>query len=162
MLLVIVAVVHSLSIGRRAAVASLSVAVAPTTIVTGVATLDAAAPTGDDAALYVTVKKGAGAQAVAGLVKAAPSPPVAALRVPLRDISFPYTFRVVSTDVFPGVADLTGVSLTVSARLDQDGVAATRGAEDLVATGFAVGADPTPVQLTLKGRGIVSSFMTKK
>ena len=52
-------------------------------------------------------------------------------------------------------------TLTVSARLDEDGVAATRGAEDLVATSFTTGNDPTPVELTLKGRGFVSTLLKK-
>ena len=44
---------------------------------------------------YVTVKPGAQTQAIAGLVKGTPSPPIAALRFPLSGINaFPYEFTV--------------------------------------------------------------------
>jgi len=76
--------------------------------------------------------------------------------------AFPYEFAVRRRDLFDEFrdADLAGAALTVSARLDTDGVAATRGANDLVGSVFVEGsALGAPCRVELKPRGAVSSFM---
>ena len=133
-------------------------------LVTGVASLaEGAAPTFDSetAALYVTIKRGAAPQQVIGLMKGAPDPALGAVRVPLKGVSFPYSFKVTKKDLFADAvlpADTTNLALTVSARLDGDGVAATRGPDDLVGSAF-YNVGNGAAQITLTPRGLVSKTM---
>ena len=55
-------------------------------------------------------------------------------------------------------ADTTNLALTVSARLDGDGVAATRGLDDLVGSAF-YNVGNGAAQITLTPRGLVSKTM---
>lgn len=132
-------------------------------LVSGVASLAEGTTTsfGDAAALYLTIKKGAAPQQVIGLMKGAPDPALGAVRVPVKDLSFPYTFKITRKDLFPDASlpeDVANLALTVSARLDGDGVAATRGADDLVgSTFYNVGNGKAALVLT--PRGLVSKTM---
>ena len=69
--------------------------------------------------------------------------------------------QVTRADLFPEFSEFASLgAITVSARLDGDGVAATRGADDLVGSAFATGGQ-SDATLELKPRGAVSSFMKK-
>lgn len=110
-------------------------------------------------AVYVTVKLGASTDSTMSLVRAAPLAAVAAIR--LTDVTFPVSFRVTSADLFPDAPRVPpGASLTVSARYDADGIAATRDPDDLVASAFTKQNDQQ-LALKLQPRGLVSKFMKK-
>jgi len=127
-------------------------------IVSGVVSLTDSPPLPETAALYVTVKRGAAPQAVVGLVRGAPAPPLGAVRI--AKPSFPCDFKITKADLFPEFQDidLTGQALTVSARLDSDGQAATRSPDDLVASTF-INSPSDVATLELRGRGFVSKLM---
>ena len=155
--------------GVSAAIAGLvapgaALAGADEVLVSGVASLaEGTSPTYDSetAALYLTIKKGAAPQQVIGLMKGAPDPALGAVRVPMKGLSFPYSFKITRADLFADATlpdDATNLALTVSARLDGDGVAATRGADDLVgSTFYNVGNGAAKIELT--PRGLVSKTM---
>ena len=117
-----------------------------------------------DAALYVTMKRGGGPQAVIALAKAAPEPSLAAVRIPIKGKTFPIEFSITKAVLFPDapalLADekLKDVALTISLRLDQDGVAAKRGPEDLVGSVYTTPSSATAA-IKLEQRGVVSKFM---
>ena len=121
------------------------------------------------AALYVTAKPAdtsTGITAQAGKV-----PPLAAARYP-SPIKFPYDFSLSTADLTPefsGVDKDTWINtdLLITARFDTDGVAATRGPDDLVGRATqskrGAGTDPdkwsTPV-VELQGRGLTGRLLT--
>ena len=120
------------------------------------------------AALYVTAKPidtSTGIYAQAGKV-----PPLAAARYP-SPIEWPFSFSLTTNDLTPEFANVdpsaySGVDLSVTARYDTDGVAATRGPDDLVgrATQSKRGAtDPeawSPAMVELQGRGLTGRLLT--
>lgn len=117
-------------------------------------------PASDAAALYITLKKGAAIDATASLVRANPQPAIAAVKLPLSGIKFPVDFTITTADLFPDASELVpGTPITISARLDADGIAATRGPEDLVASAYGSAAAQTPVELLLQPRGFVTKLM---
>ncbi|KAJ1457826.1 hypothetical protein M885DRAFT_514307 [Pelagophyceae sp. CCMP2097] len=115
------------------------------------------------AALYLTLKRGAAPQEILGLVKGTPNPPIGAVRIPLASITaFPYEFEIRQSSLFADApALLAGFAVTVAARLDGDGVAATRGADDLVGSAYTTVGSPDALVLELKSRGTVSNFLKK-
>ena len=117
---------------------------------------------GPDAALYVTMRRGGAPQAAFAKFKAVPEPSLAAVRIPLKGKSFPIDFSITKSALFPDApalpAEIKDVALTVSARLDQDGVAATRGPDDLVGSVYTTPSS-APAAITLEPRGVVSNFM---
>lgn len=117
-------------------------------------------PASDAAALYITLRKGAAIDATASLVRANPQPAIAAVKVPISAIKFPVDFTITTADLFPDVSAIApGTPITISARLDADGIAATRGPEDLVASAYGSVAAQTPVDLLLQPRGFVTKLM---
>lgn len=121
-------------------------------------------------ALYVTVRlvpqNNVGRYVTGGKV-----PPLAAAR--FASPSFPYTFSLSDDDLTPEFsqvprAEWEGQDLIVSARLDTDGVAATRDPADLVGRGVVLkqgSADPgrwTPAQVELQGRGLTGRILTAR
>ena len=116
---------------------------------------------GPDAALYVTMRRGGAPQAAFSKFKAVPEPSLAAVRIPMKGKSFPVDFSIPRSALFPDApalpAEIKDVALTVSARLDQDGVAATRGPDDLVGSVYTT--PSAPAAITLEPRGVVSNFM---
>ena len=116
---------------------------------------------GPDAALYVTMRRGGAPQAAFSKFKAVPEPSLAAVRIPMKGKSFPIDFAIPRSALFADApalpAEIKDVALTVSARLDQDGVAATRGPDDLVGSVYTT--PSAPAAITLEPRGVVSNFM---
>ena len=116
---------------------------------------------GPDAALYVTMRRGGAPQAAFSKFKAVPEPSLAAVRIPMKGKTFPVDFSIPRSALFADApalpAEIKDVALTVSARLDQDGVAATRGPDDLVGSVYTT--PSAPAAITLEPRGVVSNFM---
>ena len=108
-----------------------------------------------DAALYVTMRRGGAPQAAFSKFKAVPEPSLAAVRIPMKGKSFPIDFSIPRSALFPDAPalpdEIKDVALTVSARLDQDGVAATRGPDDLVGSVYTTPSS-APAAIAL-GRG---------
>ena len=117
---------------------------------------------GPDAALYVTMRRGGAPQAAFSKFKAVPEPSLAAVRIPMKGKSFPIDFAIPRSALFADApalpAEIKDVALTVSARLDQDGVAATRGPDDLVGSVYTTPSS-APAAIALEPRGVVSKFM---
>ena len=119
--------------------------------------------------LYVTAKpadSGTGVYAQAGKV-----PPLAATRF-AGPISFPFEFTLTTADLTPEFKDVEvsrweARDLVLTARFDTDGVAATRGPDDLVGRGALSKRGSTdsagwpPAYVELQGRGIAGKLLTK-
>jgi hypothetical protein len=145
-------------------------------------------PTGADWAVPVTVSFSAALGDPSALRDAFPaaalyitlrpvgrSPPIAARRVPLSDLSqtsplFPLSLTLTPSDALPDAPPLEAwqdaPQLLVSARLDVDGVAATRSPEDLIgraaAQRSAAGGAWQGAPVVLVGRGLAGRLATKR
>ncbi|KAL1529935.1 hypothetical protein AB1Y20_000863 [Prymnesium parvum] len=139
-------------------------------LATGTVRLQIDAPQADNPqqALYVTVRlvpqNNVGRYITAGKV-----PPLAAARFPSP--TFPFDFSMSMDSVTPEFAHVPRAEwdsqdLVVSARLDTDGVAATRDPADLVGRGLIRKSgtdDPnmwTPADVELQGRGLTGRLLT--
>ena len=121
-----------------------------------------------EAALYVTVRP---AEAGGGALQAGTKVvPLATARV-AAPIAFPYKFQLTEadlTDEYKSIelSSFKNLDLLVSARFDGDGVAATRGPDDLVGRGLlrkAGSSEPTswkPAVVELQGRGLTGRLLT--
>ena len=131
------------------------------------------AVTGPSSALYVTVRPNSPdnvPRAILDGTRGKP-PPVLSGRFP--EPTFPFAFTLSAADL---TAEGTGVlegngrgdfwwlgqDLVVSARLDSDGVAATRDPNDLVGRGFYAASGGGEAKLELQGRGAAGKFFTGK
>jgi hypothetical protein len=134
----------------------------------------------DSAALYVTAKPETtinAPKAIAEMFAGRP-PPILTARFPISSGStaFPFQFELTESDV-TAEGSYGGTkywwsddNLVVSARLDSDGIAATRDPDDLVGRTVAFVADKDsrvfrydkPVELQLQDRGIGGKFITSK
>ena len=140
----------------------------PSIIATGTVALQKGILAGSDqnAALYITVRPAApegGAALQAGKVV-----PLATARF-AAPLSFPFTFKLTTVDLTAEYATMGAydqLDLTVSARYDGDGVAATRGPDDLVGRGLLKknkSQDPSQWQsayVELQGRGLTGRLLT--
>ena len=126
-----------------------------------------------DAALYVTVRPiqepnapAAGPPGATGKF----APPLAAARF-AGPLTFPYEFELSTKDLTEEFASVDPAlymarDLTVSARFDTDGVASTRGPDDLVGRttlrkdGSAAAASWPAVVVELQGRGLTGRLFT--
>ena len=135
------------------------------TIVSGIITADEDLSTtrGNDAALYVTARPAPTSSLAAGKV-----PPLATKRY-AGPVTFPYTYTLESPgDLTPEYANVPreewdSQDLLIAARLDMDGVAATRGPDDLVGRTLArKQSDSTfsAAPLALRGRGVTGKLLT--
>lgn len=132
------------------------------------AVLPPPAPLPPFSALYITLRPlpatSAPLYAAAGKV-----PPLASLRLPLPDpvperVPFEVPWEALEAE-YEGLskealAAIVGRPLVVSARLDLDGVAATRDAEDLVGRALFEGGGG--VEVKMGGRGLVGRVLTRK
>lgn len=127
----------------------------------------ASIPSGDKVALYLTIKQDPGVWKSA--VRNIKDPPILTKRLAPVAASFPQDFSLsAEADSTPeGKALLKEwqsgrLPLLVSARLDQDGVAATRSPDDLVGQSSSSFKDGSweKVQITLQGRGVAGKFIT--
>lgn len=127
-------------------------------------------PLGNEVALYVTVRPDVGVFQSAILNNK--PPPVLTKRIEkISPSSFPYQFTISSdADSTPeGVASYAKWSsgktpLLISARVDEDGYAATRGPNDLVGKGKSsydkASASWSKASIELVGRGVAGKFIT--
>jgi hypothetical protein len=127
-------------------------------------------PKGDKAALYLTARQDV------GIVKAqilnAKPPPILSSRIPVTSsTTFPKEIVLSATNDLTeeGAALLSAwqsgrTPLVISARLDVDGVAATRDSDDLVGKGTVKKVDGSweSADISLGGRGIGGKFVTGK
>lgn len=98
--------------------------------------------------------------------------PVAAKRIPLSGrVQFPLAWELSESDKLPDAppfASWSTLQLLVSARLDTDGVAATRDPDDLVGRGEAElasrgeGGAWRPVEVRMQGRGLAGRLVTQR
>ena len=121
-----------------------------------------------EAALYVTVRP---AEAGGGALQAGTKVvPLATARV-AAPIAFPYKFQLTEADLTAEyksieLSSIKSLDLLVSARFDGDGVAATRGPDDLVGRGLlrkAGSIEPLrwkPAVVELQGRGLTGRLLT--
>ena len=148
---------------------------------------EAAEPAAWTVAVSITLSPGAGsAEALLDAFPAAAlyvtlrppgrSPPLAARRVPLASLPrdaplFPLRLELGAADALPDAPERAlwsaAPQLVVSARLDTDGTAATRGPEDLVGRGAAPRDDAAPggwgeASVQLVGRGIGGRLVTQR
>mmetsp|Transcript_142603 Transcript_142603/g.251682 ORF Transcript_142603/g.251682 Transcript_142603/m.251682 type:complete len:256 (+) Transcript_142603:56-823(+) len=126
----------------------------------------------EEGALYVTARPPAGLKdgiAAARGQGSGQAPPIALARYP-APLKFPFEFELKDpADLTPeGAADVTKETwgdkdLTVVVRYDTDGVAATRGANDLTGQSEVKRVDGKlgNAEVELAGRGFVSVFMQK-
>ena len=127
----------------------------------------AVVPPGENVALYITAKSDPGLWTSA--VRSIKLPPVLTKRITPAN-SFPLEFTLSDeTDMTPeGIATAKewqsgNLPLLFSARLDSDGVAATRGPDDLVGQGTSNFKDGSweRVSISLEGRGVAGKFITQ-
>jgi hypothetical protein len=142
-----------------------SFAIEPFTVASGTIALQRGLtkpPDAAAAALYITAR-----------TEAAPGskiPPLARARVG-TDLSFPYRFRLTTSDLTPEYASVDpqnweAADLIITARFDTDGVAATRGPDDLVGRAPLLKhntrdeADWSKCAVELQGRGLTGLLLT--
>lgn len=123
-------------------------------------------PSYSETCLYITAREDVGMWQSA--IRSTKPPPLMAVKIsPAK--SFPLQFRMsTDTDLTLEATTLAkdwtsgNVPLTLSARLDTDGLASTRSPEDLVGRGNARFADGKweDVSITLVGRGVTGKFVT--
>jgi len=130
---------------------------------------------GSQSALYVTARPTGTTNVPRAILDGSngKSPPVLAARIPLegKPDSFPLKFSLSDEDLtVEGAASsredgrywFENQDLVVSARLDSDGVAATRDPRDLVGRAQYSAAKDEEVVMQLRGRGIGGRFVTAK
>mmetsp|Transcript_16356 Transcript_16356/g.39144 ORF Transcript_16356/g.39144 Transcript_16356/m.39144 type:complete len:250 (+) Transcript_16356:43-792(+) len=130
---------------------------------------------GPDAALYVTARPNRPDNVPRAILDGSRGKPPPVLSARFSNPKFPFDFALTSLNFTPeGASTVEGMSdndvwwsgedLIVSARLDSDGVAATRDPTDLVGRGIystaAVAA--SPVSIELQGRGIFGKSVTAR
>jgi hypothetical protein len=151
-----------------------SFSMSPISTISGVAQLSPKtklkASTGDQIALYVTVRQDKGIWQ--DQVRNFKQPPVLAKRIPINVASeFPLSFTIdENTDSTPEGKELASEwksgksALLITARLDMDGIASTRSSADLVGqTSTTLSDDGSgwkDFTLNLGGRGSMSRFIT--
>lgn len=126
---------------------------------------------GPNSALYVTARPNKPDNVPKAILDGSRGKPPPVLSARFANPSFPFEFMLTSENFTPegaskvdGTDDVwwSGEELIVSARLDTDGVAATRDPTDLVGRGIysAGGASPLPIELV--GRGLFGKSVTAK
>jgi hypothetical protein len=125
-------------------------------------------PDASTTALYITVREDAGVWQSA--VRNFKPPPVLTKRIPVSASSFPYKFTIDSgfDSTLEGQQTYdkwsSGKGLLISVRIDEDGVAATRGPNDLVGKGTTErkkGETQWPsTNIEVTGRGIAGKILT--
>jgi len=120
-------------------------------------------------ALYVTCRPDRADNVPAAILSGTRGKPPPVLAARFEDPVFPFDFALGENDLTLEGADSGGNwwnndILVVSARLDSDGVAATRSPDDLVGRGLFLvekGEGSAPVKIQLSDRGSFGKFITK-
>jgi len=124
-------------------------------------------------ALYVTCRPDRPDNVPGAILSGTRGKPPPVLVARFQNPTFPFNFELSANDLtVEGISDgkakiensddywWKNDDLIVSARLDSDGVAATRSPDDLVGRGFYKKSDTLPVSVPLRGRGIAGKFAT--
>ena len=127
-------------------------------------------PTASTTALYITVREDVGLWTSA--VRNIKPPPVLTKRIPVTPSSFPYKYTLNSDfDSTPEGAQTystwsSGKNLLISVRVDEDGIAATRGPNDLVGKGNSEREKDTTqwrsTNVEVVGRGVAGKILLGK
>lgn len=146
-----------------------------TTFVRGTATLHTGIPNDiidAKAALYITCRPSRPDNVPRAILDGSrgKAPPILAAR--FEDPRFPFEFSLTSENLTPegafavegseNIMWWSGEDLVVSARLDSDGVAATRDPTDLVGRAFYSSSAQDSVIIELQGRGVFGKAVTSK
>jgi len=128
---------------------------------------------GTNASLYVTARPNKPDNVPRAILDGSrgKAPPVLSAR--FANPTFPFEFDLSSQWLTPEGASVVegkdtddvwwrGEDLIISARLDSDGVAATRDPTDLVGRGIYTAKDDSKVSIELQGRGMFGKAVTKK
>jgi len=128
---------------------------------------------GTNSALYVTARPNKPDNVPRAILDGTrgKAPPVLSAR--FASPKFPFDFDLSSKWLTPEGASVVegkdiddvwwrGEDLIISARLDSDGVAATRDPTDLVGRGIYIAKDDSKVSIELQGRGMFGKAVTKK
>eukprot|EP00521_Asterionellopsis_glacialis_P014545 CAMPEP_0195290826 /NCGR_PEP_ID=MMETSP0707-20130614/6539_1 /TAXON_ID=33640 /ORGANISM="Asterionellopsis glacialis, Strain CCMP134" /LENGTH=258 /DNA_ID=CAMNT_0040351007 /DNA_START=88 /DNA_END=864 /DNA_ORIENTATION=- len=124
-------------------------------------------------ALYVTCRPDRPDNVPTAILSGTRGKPPPVLVARFQNPTFPFDFELSGKDLtVEGISDgktqiensdnywWKNDDLIVSARLDSDGVAATRSPDDLVGRGLNKKSDTSPVNVPLRGRGIAGKFAT--
>ncbi len=146
-----------------------------TTFVAGTATLQAGLPNDNivsGAALYVTCRPNRPDNVPKAILDGSRGKPPPVLAARFENPKFPFEFSLTTDNLTPegasavegssGTIWWSGEDLVVSARLDSDGVAATRDPNDLVGRGFYSPKTNDAAMIELQGRGMFGKAVTSK
>lgn len=145
-----------------------------TTFVTGTATLQTGVSNDNiesGAALYVTCRPNRPDNVPRAILDGSRGKPPPVLAARFENPQFPFEFSLTTDNLTPEGASVvegsnnvwwSGEDLVVSARLDSDGVAATRDPNDLVGRGFYSSKAQDAVIIELQGRGVFGKAVTSK
>ncbi|KAL7529349.1 hypothetical protein ACHAXR_003903 [Thalassiosira sp. AJA248-18] len=128
---------------------------------------------GPDAALYVTARPNRPDNVPRAILDGSRGKPPPVLSARFANPTFPFDFTLTSQNFTPEGASMieggdnndvwwSGEDLIVSARLDSDGVAATRDPTDLVGRGVYSASSNSDVSVELQGRGLFGKSVTAK
>ena len=167
--------VISISIAAAVLNPTKSKAIESTTFVTGTATLQTGISKdsiGTGAALYVTCRPNSPDNVPKAILDGSRGKPPPVLAARFSDPQFPFQFSLTSDNLTPeGASAVEGdpdkvwwskEDLIVSARLDSDGVAATRDPNDLVGRGYYSSKTQDASMIELQGRGLFGKAVTSK
>jgi len=146
-----------------------------TTFIKGTANLQAGVSDGNiesGAALYVTCRPNRPDNVPRAILDGSRGKPPPVLAARFENPQFPFEFSLTTENLTPEGASAveggdnviwwSGEDLVVSARLDNDGVAATRDPNDLVGRGFYSPKAQDYVTIELQGRGMFGKAVTSK
>lgn len=167
---------QSISAATFIALPTKAMSIESTTFVVGTATLQSGLS--DDnvesgSALYVTCRPNRSDNVPKAILDGSRGKPPPVLAARFENPQFPFEFSLTTDNLTPEGASAvegstpetiwwSGEDLVVSARLDSDGVAATRDPNDLVGRGFYSPKSKDATVIELQGRGIFGKAVTSK
>jgi hypothetical protein len=151
-----------------------SVSIESTTFLSGIASLQTGLSNENiesGAALYVTCRPNRPDNVPRAILDGSRGKPPPVLAARFENPQFPFEFSLTTDNLTPEGASAvegsdniwwSGEDLIVSARLDSDGVAATRDPNDLVGRGFYSSKTQDAAMIELQGRGMFGKAVTSK
>ena len=150
-----------------------AVSIESTTFLSGIASLQGLSNENIEsgAALYVTCRPNRPDNVPRAILDGSRGKPPPVLAARFENPQFPFEFTLTTDNLTPEGASAvegsdniwwSGEDLIVSARLDSDGVAATRDPNDLVGRGFYSSKTQDAAMIELQGRGMFGKAVTSK
>mmetsp|Transcript_31047 Transcript_31047/g.62642 ORF Transcript_31047/g.62642 Transcript_31047/m.62642 type:complete len:216 (+) Transcript_31047:3-650(+) len=151
-----------------------AVSIESTTFLSGIASLQTGLSNDNiesGAALYVTCRPNRPDNVPRAILDGSRGKPPPVLAARFENPQFPFEFTLTTDNLTPEGASAvegsdniwwSGEDLIVSARLDSDGVAATRDPNDLVGRGFYSSKTQDAAMIELQGRGMFGKAVTSK